>query len=364
MARTPKGGVGISSHRGRLRLRLPRSLFGGTTQYLYTGLPDTPLNRQAVEARAKEIEADIAFNRFDTTLERYRWQANPGREDGPELKELWAKFTEFKRRTLAQTTIDRDFKRVANWLNQCPYSQAREARKIRAWLRDKTTPQAAKKILMWLSACCDWAVEQGTIGGNPFSTLPRIRERAVKPQIQPFSREEMQVIITAFDEHPQWCHYGPFVRFLFYTGARTSEAIGLQWASVTSAHILFNSALVGKVRKGTKNGTVRRFPINEQLRQLLASIRPDNPTPDRLVFVAPGGTPIDAHNFTNRLWKTTLDSLGIAYRSQYHTRHTFISLCLQRGVDVVEIAQWVGNSPKTIWEHYAGLIQKSVPPEI
>ncbi|NER31752.1 MAG: hypothetical protein F6J89_30110 [Symploca sp. SIO1C4] len=30
--------------------------------------------------------------------------------------------------------------------------------------------------------------------------------------------------------------------------------------------------------------------------------------------------------------------------------------CLEKGIGVPQVASWVGNSPKTIWEHYAGVI--------
>jgi hypothetical protein len=40
-----KGSVGVETFQGRLRLRLPRQLFGGKQKYLTLGLPDTDTNR-------------------------------------------------------------------------------------------------------------------------------------------------------------------------------------------------------------------------------------------------------------------------------------------------------------------------------
>ena len=57
-----------------------------------------------------------------------------------------------------------------------------------------------------------------------------------------------------------------------------------------------------------------------------------------------------------------VSELPIQYRSVYHTRHTFISSCLEAGIKVTQVAQWVANSPDTIWRHYAGIIiEVSVP---
>ncbi|MBW4689325.1 MAG: DUF3596 domain-containing protein [Komarekiella atlantica HA4396-MV6] len=72
-----KGSVTVQSFQGRLRLRLPRQLFGGQQKFLTLGLDDTPGNHQIAEAKAKEIEKDIQVNvlvpgTFDHTLNKYR----------------------------------------------------------------------------------------------------------------------------------------------------------------------------------------------------------------------------------------------------------------------------------------------------
>jgi hypothetical protein len=41
----------------------------------FTWLPDNKINRKAAETKAKLIEADITFDRFDPTLERYKPQS-------------------------------------------------------------------------------------------------------------------------------------------------------------------------------------------------------------------------------------------------------------------------------------------------
>jgi hypothetical protein len=112
--RAPKGSVGIESFRGRLRLRIPRHLFGGKQKYITTELADTPVNRRAVEAKAKLIESDIALERFDYTLAKY------GRPQAPTLTvleaikcqsmpvlELWTRFAAHKAPGLKPKTLDK-----------------------------------------------------------------------------------------------------------------------------------------------------------------------------------------------------------------------------------------------------------------
>ena len=66
-----KGSVSVEVFQGRLRLRLPRQLFGGKQKYVTLGLSDTDVNRRMAKAKAKLIESDIALERFDYTLEKY-----------------------------------------------------------------------------------------------------------------------------------------------------------------------------------------------------------------------------------------------------------------------------------------------------
>ena len=364
--RQPKGTVTISNCRGMLRLQLPRHLFGGQQRYLYLGLPDTPINRTAAEARAQVIMSDIAFDRFDSTLERYRLTAIQVDNSLP-LGELWEKYKQHKTKSLAHSTIDKDFNRVANHINSLPSQRLRDATTIRRHLINTLTPASAQKVLMYLSACCQWAVDEEMILRNPFQNLPKVeRRKKTVSTINPFSKSERDQIISAFEAHPQHNHYTSFVRFLFLTGARTSEAIGLQWKHISPDlnTITFSEAIVMKKRKGTKTGRVRKFPVNQSLRELLKEIKPIEPHPDTLVFTSPSQSTIDPHNFLNRIWKAIMLTLPIEYRAQYNTRHTFITLCLESGIQVAQVAQWVGNTPKTIWEHYAGIASLQEVPEL
>ena len=65
-----KGSVQIKNSNDRLQLVFSHA---GKRHYLSLGLPDNRMNRKAAEAKAKLIESDIAFDRFDSTLANY-WQ--------------------------------------------------------------------------------------------------------------------------------------------------------------------------------------------------------------------------------------------------------------------------------------------------
>jgi hypothetical protein len=63
------GTVTVLAEDNRLRLRWS---VGGKRFNIATGLADTPINRRAAEAKARQIELDILAGHFDETLTRYK----------------------------------------------------------------------------------------------------------------------------------------------------------------------------------------------------------------------------------------------------------------------------------------------------
>lgn len=363
MTRTKKGSVAVENRKGMLCLRLPRSIFQGVQKRLSLGIPDNPENRKIAEAKAKMIEVDIAYERFDFSLNRYRLPSQCKPEPTLDLISLWESYTKFKEKSLASSTLKKEFTRVRNELNRLPTQRLSDARIIRNHLIERLTPDASRRVLLQIKACCNWAEDEGLIKSNPFVRF-RLPQK-VQTSREPFSRAERDLIIDAFSKNPFYNYYTPFVSFLFWTGCRTSEAIALRWSDIDPDlnSITFSEAVVDGIRKGTKTHRIRRFPTNQALKSLLQQIKPEGCLADQLVFPSPQGLTIDPHNFLNRAWRKVVGTLPIKYRPQYSTRHTFITLCLENGVQVTQIAAWVGNSPSVIWSNYAGLVNTVKVPE-
>jgi integrase len=360
--KNPKGSVTIETRRGRLQLRLPRQLFNGEQKRLSLGLPDNEINRAVASLKAKEIEFDIAYDKFDFSLDKYKYSHSNPKNLEHKLVDIWDKYVDHKLPLVSVTTANKDFKKIRNHILNFPYQNISEARKIKNYIIGNNSLQNAKKIYTQINAACNWAVNEELIETNPFEKL-KIKQRVKNSkEINPFTKEEREMILEAFKDN----HYEEFVRFLFLTGCRTSEAVGLCWKHIDQnlTKIKFCEVIVErKFIKTTKTGKIRYFPVNEQLRSLLEEMDDDR-SQEEPVFKSEKGSFVDAHNFLNRHWKPIVNKLPIEYRPQYNTRHTFISHCLEADIPVTQIAKWVGNSSKTIWEHYAGLISKSEVPEI
>lgn len=192
-----------------------------------------------------------------------------------------------------------------------------------------------------------------------------------KPAPKPFTKKEVGEIIEWFKQNKLEYYY--YVYFLFLTGCRTSEAIGLRWKHIDleSKIIYFYETLARdennstkRIRKTTKKNILRKFPINNSLMDLLGEIgKKDN---EVLVFLFNGHC-IDDNNFRYRYWIKCLKECDIPYRKPYNTRHTFITHFLEETKDVVKCASLTHGSKtgiKTIYEHYAGIINKLEVPEM
>jgi integrase len=386
MKRQPIGSVCIEVVDSRLRLRLPRQAIAtGTNRYISTGLTENPVNRRKAQTLAWEIEEDIAANSlqaYQTYIDRIKPKTAPPAPAPLTLSDLWLKYCDYKKPQLAETTYQIEYcGKWANHLAALPQSLDK-AIEIRDVLMARVSIVTAKRILTMISAASTWAVKSGLITTNPFSGLSADLKRPKSERsINPFSATERDSILLAFQQHPTHNHYHSFVSFLFLTGCRTGEAIALQWKHVTPdlSSITFAQSYSGKLKvtKSTKTGKARRFPVNSDLRELLATIKPTNVKPDDLVFTSPTGHPISNGRFTNRIWRgckagETKTCIGImpslitagfvtSYRCPYNTRHTFITMMLAAGLTCSQVATLVGNSPAIILKHYAGGAVDVVP---
>lgn len=370
MSGVSKGTVGIEVNRRKIRLRLPSSVATGASRYISTGLDASNKdNHKKAQIIAWDIEEAIKNNTFN--IDNFKNNKSQKIDTVPsdnwiwELDIIWARYCVYMRPQLEVTTFSNDYKKIANHINKLPTKDIRDAIAIRDYLLNVTTADSAKRIIRYYAASCKWAHKSGFIENNPFDGLAQdIKKPKNKKDIDPFTLEERDLIVSAFESHQHYYHYANFVKFLFYTGCRPGEAIALQWRHINKdfTEILFaesyNSGL--QVRKSTKTGVSRRFPCNEQLRSLLISINSNKA--NEAVFTTPNGCLINLQKFSHQIWSKGILNVLVEngsierYRTLYNTRHTFISHCLESGISVQQIAKWVGNSPEIIYGHYAGIV--------
>jgi integrase len=241
-----------------------------------------------------------------------------------------------------------------------------------SWLLGlEIAPATFNKKLGYLRACCDWAKSEGLLSVNPWLKVkPR---KGTKEIIKPFSQDEAARIIAGFEKN--YLAWVSFTKFLFLTGCRMSEAIGLQWKHVDfeRGEICICESLAQckdgngykRVRKSTKTGSVRFLKINSELSKLFEQLLPASKNPEDLIFKNPTGTGhVDSNNFRDR-WKKVLSVANIPYRRPHIIRHSFASHAIEQGCPLTGVAYLLGHSDtRMVAQTYGHLINRPSLPNI
>lgn len=173
--------------------------------------------------------------------------------------------------------------------------------------------------------------------------------RGIKPlkqkrtDVEPFSLEEVQKILDTV--RPD---YRDYLTVRFFTGLRTGEVNGLKWKHVDLERnlILVRETVVnGQEEDGVKTDqSIRDIAMLPMVRQAIESQLKRRDPACPWVFPNADGGPMDAHNFSNRVWYPLLRNLELEPRRPYQTRHTAATLMLAAGENPEWIAQIMGHS--------------------
>jgi integrase len=336
---------------------------------------NNPVGISNANQKIAQIEKDIAYGNFDTTLLRYKPRTlgkNPTAITAARLFELYADYRA-QDRELSRSSLGR-LKGIASKLKQLlgdkpaekvTESVAKDA--ISRW-SEAVSDGTIKERLFDLKACWEWAKgKYHTTETNPWSEcLDRARARGnsgqSRQQNKPFTIAELQAIVSAFEQHPHYSHYSEFVIFLASTACRFGEVAGLRWQHLgegyTTAWIGESISRGHQNQKGTKTGKHRTIQLTPTVRSMLvARFEKLNPQPDDLVFPSPTGIAIDDHRFRARAWKTILENCQIDYRSPYKIRHSAISHALSNGANFIALAEQTGHDKRVMLSTYAHAIE-------
>jgi integrase len=145
------------------------------------------------------------------------------------------------------------------------------------WLEKYNAKRTIKHRLTILKACWRWGHEENywEIAATRIKIPPQQRPK-------PFTREEIGAIIYAFRSDRYYCAYADYVEFLFGTGCRTGEAIGLRWKHLSDdcSTAWIGESFVRGVRKSTKTNRARVISLTPRLHEMLIGMRSANFSPD------------------------------------------------------------------------------------
>ncbi|WP_397377086.1 Arm DNA-binding domain-containing protein [Pseudomonas sp.] len=203
-------------------------------------------------------------------------------------------------------------------------------------------------------------------------------------EVDPFTREEINAILSEPSEKVQELH---LAQFMIWAGPRVSEAIALAWEDVDlkAGTVKLRRSQVRGVYKVTKTRRSNREIrlLKPALQALMAQaihtqkakpvqidvLDRDNKTRKRqsVRFVFHCTTTNAAHSSSDMLlkgfWRPHLDAAGVRYRGPNNCRHTFASQLLTTGAVPLDwIADQMGHtSTAMIKRHYGTWINEDGP---
>lgn len=341
-----------------------------------TALADTPENRKRVEALAKRIQKEMQSGSFDYAAHfpsspRADQFARPADASAaPALQEAVSV-------ALAPTRDTPTFAEFANlwYLEMSPQWRALHRQGVREVLDKNLLPMFGARLVHTITKAdvlafrADLAKQPGrkgaTLGASRINkVMCFLRQilneaadrfeftpafRSIKPlkqkrtDVQPFTLEEVQKILVTV--RPDFRDY---LTVRFFTGLRTGEINGLKWKNIDLERnlILVRETVVnGQETDGVKTDTsIRDIAMLPMVRAAIENRFKDRRLDCPWVFATSEGNPIDAHNFSNRVWYPLLRYLELEPRRPYQTRHTAATLMLAAGENPEWIAQVMGHS--------------------
>jgi integrase len=215
-------------------------------------------------------------------------------------------------------------------------------------VRSGVGPQATRKAMTLLGAILQRAAEGRRIPYNPQRVVRKVRV-PLGAEVRPLAPIRVEAMRAAAELRD-----GTIVSVLAYSGLRPGELRELRWRHVRERTLLVNAAKTGRRR------TVR----------LLGALAEDldawreaygDPGERALLFPDERGEPWTANGFEKwrqRRFGRLLQAGGLDVGRPYDLRHSFASLLLHEGRDVIYVARQLGHGAELTLRTYGHVIEE------
>ncbi|MFA8443453.1 tyrosine-type recombinase/integrase [Yoonia sp.] len=214
-------------------------------------------------------------------------------------------------------------------------------------LRDR--PYQANRVLMLLSRMFNMAELWGlrSESTNPCRMIPKNRERSrerflSQTELMRLGEVFQDALATGQETH----HVIAAFQLLLLTGCRLGEIQTLKWDFVTMTHLELPDSKTGK----------RRIPLSPDARMILENLPDTSDNPYVIVGKNPHTHIIDLE----RPWRRLRDAAGMPELRIHDLRHTFASIAVMNGVDLLMVGKILGHSNYQTTMRYAHLADAPV----
>lgn len=239
-----------------------------------------------------------------------------------------------------------------------------------------------------LNNCLNHAEGVGDINKNPmaFVKLPSAdKVQTATKEATFFTSNEVKLICSqarkVYSNNKPVYYYGDIIILLIYTGMRIGECLGLKWNDIdfeNNTICIDNTISVVTNRNENSNKktmvtdtfpktkkSIRKIPMSNKAKDALLhfqSLSESFITEQSYVVISKNGKPSNARNIRRTL-DSILEGCGLKKKNinegygLHSLRHTFVSMLLNKGVDIKIISELVGHEKvSTTYNIYAHLI--------
>lgn len=224
----------------------------------------------------------------------------------------------------------------------------------------KISTKTIKNYLAVLRPALHSAVNSNLIPKNPLDTLVLTGSKSrAKEKIDPFSHSEINTILNNCTGQLH-----NIFKFAFWVGLRPSELIEVKWNDIDDGVIYISRKRTAYSKKAEIPKTESSYRSIKLLPDALAALKDQEQYTHKLqqhIFHNPNTNVMwSSPKIYREAWIRTLKKTTVTYRWPYQTRHTFASMMLSAGENLLWVSNAMGHkSTKETLDTYSRWIKDS-----